>query len=65
MARGRGKTNHPADVLAKSMFSGPGLVACVAGQRAHFVMAMMDDAGQGVLRPHGVLVQVEQTAPVS
>jgi hypothetical protein len=40
-------------------------VACVAGQRAHFVMAMMDDAGQGVLRPHGVLVQVEQTAPVS
>lgn len=59
--RGRGKANHPTDVLARSMFSGPGLVVAVAGQRAQFVIAMMDDTGTGPTRPHGVLIQVRES----
>lgn len=58
--RGGGKTNHPTDVLSRSMFSGPGLVVAVAGQRAQFVMAMIDDAGTGPTRPQGVLIQVSE-----
>jgi len=42
------------------MFSGPGLVVAVAGQRAQFVMAMIDDAGTGPTRPQGVLIQVSE-----
>jgi hypothetical protein len=58
--RGAGKSNRPTDVLARSMFSGPGLVVAVAGQRAQFVIAMMDDAGSRPTRPNGVLIQVRE-----